>query len=82
MGLANGSWQVEPVDGATAGYWGLDKEVGRGRGRGRGRGVGNTMGGHCGCFLCLESILMLRCAISTLLSFYLGTRCLDVVLKI
>lgn len=38
MGLANGSWQVEPVDGATAGYWGLDKEVGRGRGKGRGRG--------------------------------------------
>lgn len=69
-GLANGSWQVEPVDGATAGGM-------VGWAREGGRGVGNILGGHSDCFLCLELILMLRCAISTLLSFYLGIRCLD-----
>lgn len=64
------------------GIGGLDKEGGRGTGGGVRGGVGNTMGGHSDCFLCLELILMLRCAISTLLSFYIGKRCLDVVLKI
>lgn len=48
-----------------------------GLGNGGGEGVGNILGGHSDCFLCLELILMLRCAISTLLSFYLGIRCLD-----
>lgn len=76
-GLANGSWQVEPVDGATAGGLG----VGQGRGGGEGGGVGNTLGGHSDCFLCLEFILMLQRAISTLLSFYLGIRCLDIHIR-
>lgn len=48
-GLANSSWQVEPVEGAH-GPGGLG--VGQGRG---GRGVGNILGGHSDCFLCFNA---------------------------
>lgn len=62
------------------------REVGQGRragdGEGRVRGaLAIQWAATPSTFQCLESILMLRCAISTLLSLYLGTCNLDVVLK-
>lgn len=73
------------VDGATAGVLGgWPRKKGRGRmgGKGEGGALAIQWVATMSDFLCLESILMLRCAISTLLNFYLGTRCFDVVLKI
>lgn len=70
-GLANSSWQVEPVEGAHGpGVWGLGKE-----------GGGGALAIYWAATLIAFCALMLRCAISTLSSFYLGIRCLDIHIR-